>query len=122
MKILIVDDEPLVARTLTLIFEKHGFEVITAHSAAEALLAAMGGMPDLVICDIDMPGRDGVALMQDLGRELPGCPILVLTGLYGSLGRIRDTARGLQQKVNILTKPCQPAELLREAGTLLKIA
>ncbi|ADW70072.1 response regulator [Granulicella tundricola] len=122
MKILIVDDELVVARTLSLIFEKHGFEVTTAYSAGEALIAAMSQVPDLVICDIDMPGRDGVDLMLDLGRELPGCPILVLTGLYGSLGRVQDTAKGLRQKVQILTKPCQPAELLREAGTMLKTA
>jgi len=69
-----------------------------------------------------MPGRDGISLMSDLGRELPGCPILVLTGVYSSIARVRETANVLRQRVNIITKPCQPAELLRCADDMLKLA
>ena len=119
MRILVVDDEPLVAQTLSMIFRKHGFEVDTAYDAVDALRSAVVGNPDLVLCDIDMPGRDGIALMHDLGRELPACPILVLTGHYAGLARVRSTAASLAQKINILTKPCQPLDLLREAGTML---
>jgi DNA-binding response OmpR family regulator len=122
MRILVVDDEPLVARTLGLIFSRHGFETEVHARADLALLAAIAHPPDLVICDIDMPGRDGVALMQDLGRDLPGCPILVLTGLYASLARVRDCAKKLPQRVSIVTKPAQPNELLNTAGDLLKSA
>jgi DNA-binding response OmpR family regulator len=79
MRILIVDDEPMVARTIELIFNKHGFDSETASSADAALAAARANPPDIVLCDIDMPGRDGISLMKDLGREMPGCPIVVLT-------------------------------------------
>ncbi len=122
MRILVVDDEPLVAQTVSLIFQKNGFDVITAYSADEGIAAARLSPPDLVLCDIDMPGRDGVSLMNDLGRELPGCPILVLTGFYGSLERVQDCARDLAQPVSVMTKPCQPSELLRAAGNMLKSA
>ncbi len=122
MRILVVDDEPLVARTLGLIFTQHGFETEVHAGADHALAAAVARPPDLVVCDIDMPGRDGVSLMQDLGRELPGCPILVLTGLYGSLARVSDCARKLPQRVSIVTKPAAPADLLHTAGTLLQRA
>ena len=122
MKILVVDDEPLVASTLSIIFRKHGFDVSTAYSAAEALASALEHAPDLVLCDIDMPGRDGVDLMQDLSRELPACPILVLTGVYASITRVLDTARALKQRVKVVTKPCQPVDLLREAGAMLQVA
>ncbi len=122
MKILVVDDEPLITRTLALIFEKHGFEVSSALTADDALASALSNVPDLVLCDIDMPGRDGLSLMSDLGRELPGCPILVLTGVYSSIARVRELADTLRQRVNIITKPCQPSDLLRSANDMLKIA
>lgn len=122
MRILVVDDEPLVAQTVSMIFRKNGFEVETVYNAEEALQSARTKVPDLILCDIDMPGRDGVALMTDIGRELPKCPILVLTGLYGSLNRVRDCAQTLLQPVSIVIKPCQPSELLRTAGLMLKTA
>ena len=122
MRILVVDDEPLVARTLGLIFERHGFHVSTAHSTGEALAAAPAFAPDLLLCDIDMPGRDGVDLMQNFARELPACPILVLTGFYSALARVRECATTLPQPVDIVTKPCQPSDLLRSATTLLRTA
>ena len=122
MHILVVDDEPLVAQTLSLIFCKNGFEVTTAYSAEQALACALATPPDLILCDIDMPGRDGVSLMNDIGRRLPQCPILVLTGLYSGLGRVYDCALTLHQPVSIVTKPCQPSDLLRTAGDLLKSA
>lgn len=122
MYILVVDDDPLVAQTLTLIFQRHGFDAATAYDADQALMAIRTTPPDLVLCDIDLPGRDGISLMMDLTRELPECPILVLTGFYSSLNRVREFASSLRQKVSVVTKPCQPSELLRHAGELLRVA
>jgi CheY-like chemotaxis protein len=119
-RVLVVDDEPLVADTLTAIFRKSGFQVETAYSAHQALMLAHEFGPELLICDIDMPLRDGLELMSDFGRELPGCPILVLTGLYNSLRRVQERATTLSQPVSILTKPCQPLELLREVSSILE--
>lgn len=122
MRILVVDDEPLVAETLTLVFRRHGFDAATAFNADQALVAARQVKPDLVLCDIDMPGRDGISLMTDLTRELPECPILILTGFYPSLNRVREYVTTLRQEVSIVIKPCQPTELLRHAEDLLKTA
>ena len=122
MRILVVDDEPLVAQTLGLIFGRQGFEVTTVNGTAEALHSAATSMPDLLLTDIDMPGRDGVALMTEFSRLYPACPILVLTGFYAALGRVHDCARTLAQTVEIVTKPCQPSDLLRTAGKMLKSA
>ena len=74
MRILIVDDEPMVAETLTLVFRRNGYDAVKANDADQALLLARQIQPDLVLCDIDMPGRDGIALMGDLTRELPTAP------------------------------------------------
>ncbi len=120
MLVLIVDDEPVVAKTLGLIFERSGFTAKVVGSAAEALVLVRQTPPDLIVCDIEMPVRDGLALMGDLATELPCCPILVLTGAYRSLNLIRATAEALQRQFAILTKPCQPTHLLQAASTLLR--
>jgi DNA-binding response OmpR family regulator len=120
MRILIVDDEPLVAETLTLIFRRNGFDAVKANDADEALSLVRQTPPDLVLCDIDMPGRDGISLMGDLSRELPNCPILVLTGFYSSLARVRAYTGTMKQPISIVTKPCQPVDLLRHADELLR--
>ena len=119
-RILVVDDNRLVADTLGLIFQKNGFDVRTAYSACDALNSAREFKPQLMLCDIDMPGRDGVELMGDMGEALPACRILVLTGFYGSLKRVHDRAKTLSAQVGVLTKPCEPRDLLREAGAMLK--
>ena len=122
MRILVVDDEPLVAHTLGLIFGRQGFDVTAVHSVAEALRSAAALPPDLLLTDIDMPGRDGVALMTEFSQLYPTCPILVLTGFYAALARVQDCAETLAQPVSIVTKPCQPTDLLRTAGRMLKTA
>jgi DNA-binding response OmpR family regulator len=120
MRILIVDDEPLVAQTLTLVFRRNGFDAVTAYNADQALASVRVSPPDLVLCYIDMPGRDGISLMGDLTRELPDCPILVLTGFYSALARVRAYTSTMKQQVSIVTKPCQPVDLLRYADELLR--
>lgn len=121
-KVLIVDDDHLVADTLALIFEKSGYTVKTAYSAEQGLLHCREFSPNLLLCDVTMPGRDGLSLVSDVARELPACRILVLTGFYSNLKKVREHALKLPRPMAILTKPCQPAELLREANALLATA
>ena len=118
-RVLVVDDDRLVADTLALIFQKNGFDARTTYCADEALLCARQFTPHLMLCDITMPGRDGLSLVNDISREFPGCHIIVLTGFYSNLKPVRDQANKLSRPVGILTKPCQPAELLRQANALL---
>ncbi|HZY74511.1 MAG TPA: response regulator [Edaphobacter sp.] len=121
-RVLVVDDDRLVADTLTLIFVKSGFQAQTAYSADQALEAARAFNPHLLLCDVTMPGRDGLALVCDVTRELPCCRIIVLTGFYSNLKNVREQSNRLARPVGILTKPCQPVDLLREATTILAAA
>jgi CheY-like chemotaxis protein len=121
-RILVVDDECLVADTLGLIFRKHGFDTKVAYSAHEALDTARTFTPDLMLCDITMPKRSGLELMADMHREQPACRVLVLTGYYSNLVRVREQASKLRRPAKILTKPCNPSDLLREAGRILATA
>ena len=118
-RILIVDDEHLVADTVSLIFQKHGFAARAVYSADEALECARSFAPEIMVCDIDMPEKDGLELISSMEREQPACRILVLTGAYASLNRVRQRSSELRRKFSVLTKPCQPSELLRCAGELL---
>ena len=122
-RILVVDDEQLVADTLGLIFRKHGFDARVAYSGEEALTSARAFNPELILCDITMPGFGGLQLMELIAREFPTCHILVLTGHHqADLSVVREQARKMPRPVGILTKPCNPVELLREAGAILASA
>lgn len=121
-RVLVVDDERIIADTLRLIFSKHGFEAKASYSAEEALRCARDFTPQLLLCDITMPGRDGIELIRDISEELPECRILVLTGYYSNLNRVREQSDLLHRPAAVLTKPCQPTELLREAGAMLASA
>jgi len=121
-RVLVVDDDRLVADTLTLIFERNGFSAKATYSADEALESSREFEPNLLLCDVTMPGRDGLSLVEDVTRELPACRILMLTGFYSNLKDVREQARKLSRPLGILTKPCQPSELLREAAALLATA
>ena len=121
-RVLIVDDDRLVADTLTLIFEKNGYKAKAAYSADEALECAREFVPNLLLCDVTMPGRDGLALTLDITHEFPNCRIIVLTGFYSNLVSVREQANKMSRPMGILTKPCQPAELLRHVNDILTSA
>ncbi len=121
-RVLIVDDEPVVADTLRLIFQKNGFEAESVYSADDAMLRAATFSPELLLCDISMPEKDGVELISAMTDGYPGCRILVLTGAYSSMARVREFGLKLKRKLPILAKPCAPAEVLREADDLLLMA
>jgi CheY-like chemotaxis protein len=121
-RVLVVDDERLVADTLTLVFGKGGFDAKAAYSANDAMERARVFQPELLLCDITMPGKDGIELVSEINREFPGCRVLFLTGFYSNLNKVRQEASRLSRHVGVLTKPCQPDDLLREAAAALAIA
>jgi DNA-binding response OmpR family regulator len=121
-RVLIVDDEHLIADTLTLIFNKCGFDAKAAYSADQAMEYARESAPDLLLCDISMPVRDGVELVKEISGEFPACRILVLTGFHSNVMRLSEESRVLPRPLGIMTKPCAPDDLLREANALLASA
>jgi DNA-binding response OmpR family regulator len=121
-RVLIVDDDIMVADTLNMVFQKNGFDVRSRYSANEGLTCAREFRPDLLLCDIVMPGRDGISLAGDISRELPDCRILVLTGFYADLDEVHGRSRHLRRPLSILTKPCFPGDLIREANAMLSVS
>jgi CheY-like chemotaxis protein len=121
-RVLVVDDEQLTADTLGIIFRKQGFDTKVAYTVDEALKCAQDFDPHLVLCDITMPGRDGLELMVELGRQAIPCSVIVLTGYLTNLKPVREQIRKMPQRTHVLTKPCPPEDLLREATRLLAVA
>ncbi len=121
-RILIVDDEQVIADTLRLIFTRDGFDARVAYSAKQAMVCARSFHPDLLLCDVNMPQRDGLDLVCDLLQEQPACRVIILTGSHPSASRAFETARHLARPMPILLKPCTPGDLLREAEAVLKSA
>jgi two-component system, OmpR family, response regulator ResD len=99
--ILIVDDEPLVLKLFTTLLEQNGYTV-TAVSSGEAAMEVLREEPvDLLVLDLSMPRTDGFDVLRSLRVQLPGLPILVISGfMQGAL--------------------LQASELLGAAASLLK--
>ena len=118
-RVLIVDDERLTADTLGIIFEKRGFEVRVVYSVDNALDCVGEFKPSLILCDITMPGRDGLELMVEVDRLRLPCSVLVLTGYMSNLKPVRDQTRKMTQRTHVLIKPCPPEDLLRTASAMM---
>ncbi|MEO5914634.1 MAG: response regulator transcription factor [Luteolibacter sp.] len=81
MKVLIVDDHAIVRRGMISLLEEHfkGVKIGEAGDAREGLAAVQREDWDLAVVDISMPGRSGLELIQDVKREKPSLPILVVS-------------------------------------------
>jgi CheY-like chemotaxis protein len=118
-RVLVVDDDKLVADTLSLIFKANGFEAVACYSAAEGLERARTYGPELLLCDVTMPETTGLELAAKIDREMPECKILMLTAYSTNLAKVGEQSLQMSRPVNVLSKPCRPEDLLREAGALL---
>jgi two-component system response regulator AtoC len=107
-RILVVDDDEALRDSLALLLAAEGYEVVTAGDASAAL-ARLEEPVDVVLCDVRMPGRDGLELLPDLIRRLPGAPVLLMSA-YGSGDlAVEALKRGA---FDYLAKPFQPSEVL----------
>src|SRR5689334_25092383 len=84
-RILVVDDDPMVATTVQRVLRPEGYEVEVALGGAAALEQARVSRPDLVVLDLMMPGMDGLEVCRQL-RAQGTLPILMLTA-RGEIGR-----------------------------------
>lgn len=121
-RVLVVDDEQLVADTLRLIFEKRGFDCKATYNGNDAIACAEEFFPELLLCDITMPGMDGLQVATTITKNVPGCRVLLLTGHYTNLKSARQCVRTLKVPNRVMVKPVQPEELLLQARALLQLA
>ena len=119
VKVLVVDDEPDARGLIKRLLEDCRCEVVTAGSADEALHLARTRKPDVLICDIGMPGEDGYSLIRrvrSLGTEQGGSvPAAALTAYARPEDRVKAMLAGFQMH---LAKPLEPAELIAAVASL----
>lgn len=121
-RVLIVDDDQLVADTLNLVFLANGFESEARYSAAEGLDRARSFVPELMLCDVTLPEESGLQLVDKVSRELPGVRLLMLTAYSGNVEKVDAHSSRTGLPLKLLRKPCRPELLLEEATALLKTA
>ena len=110
-RILVVDDDEHIRKSLSQYLEMEDFLVDRASSGPEALALAAQRTPDLVLLDLMMPGMDGFEVVEHLRRQAPTArvPVILLT----ARGQDTDVIRGYQIGVSsYLTKPFNLNELV----------
>ena len=110
--VFIVDDEQIIAQTLTLILQRNGFTARFFTDPLEALAAARSETPDLILSDVMMPELSGVDLAIAIERDCPDCKIMLFSG-HAETVDLLSKARERGYDFSLLTKPLHPAELLR---------
>jgi CheY-like chemotaxis protein len=110
--VLVVDDERLIADTLSLILSQSGYKVLTAYDGKTALEIARSVPPALLITDVIMPGMTGIELAIMLVKVIPDCKVLLFSGQAATVDLLA-AAFDMGYKFTILNKPVPPTEMLR---------
>ena len=116
-RILLVDDEPGLRRTLSDRLRKEGYAVDTAANGNLALDLARKGHYDVIILDLNLPAKDGVQVCQELRREGQNVAVLMLTARDSMADKITGLKSGAD---DYMTKPFESAELLARIEALLR--
>jgi len=107
--ILLVDDSIVLRDRLALAFQQRGFRVAVASNYDEALVVFSADPTDLAVLDLRMPGKPGLALLQELKSISPATKVLILSG-FGSIATAIDAIR--LGATNFLPKPADAEDIL----------
>ena len=117
MKILLIEDEILLAESLKTLLTAKGFQVEAVHDGITGAEYALLGIYDLLILDVMMPGLDGYQVARQVRARHCGVPILMLTAKSSLMDRIEGLNAGADY---YLTKPFDTRELLACINALLR--
>ncbi len=115
-RILLIEDEADLRRTLKLNLKDQGYKVIAAADGRDGLEKARSKAPDLIILDLMLPGLDGLSLMRALRQE-SDVPVLMLTARTSEMDKIVGLESGAD---DYLTKPFSLGEMLARIRALLR--
>ena len=111
VRVLVVDDDAIIADSLTVILSTHGYDAFAAYSAEQALEWCRDNSPDAVVADVVMGPMNGIDFAIRLAEALPHCKVLLLSGnaLTEDLLAHSDARR---YEFPIVAKPTHPKEIL----------
>ena len=117
-EILIVDDEANIVLSLEFLMRQAGFAVRTAEDGEQALAALEEQVPDLVLLDVMMPGKDGYEVCQQIRRrpEWAQLPVIMLTAKGRDVEREKGLAMGAD---DYITKPFSTQEVVETVHSIL---
>ncbi len=120
--ILLADDDPKVREMLHMLLEDDGFAVTEAIDGSEALRIFRAAPADLLVCDLFMPGIDGLQVIPTLHREYPAAKIIAISGggYHGAIDML-PVAKILGAD-RIFTKPVNPGRIVTAARDLLGLS
>ncbi|MCM3135636.1 response regulator transcription factor [Paenibacillus polysaccharolyticus] len=117
--VLVIEDEPKIARLLELELQYEGYQVTKADSGTEGLEKYSEGQWDLILLDIMLPGLSGIEVLRRIRARDAAIPILMLT----AKDSVEDKVSGLDLGANdYITKPFQIEELLARVRAALRLA
>lgn len=111
MKVIVVDDEPIIADTLVDILNGEGFEALAVSDGAGAVRWAEMMRPDVVVTDVVMPGMNGIEAAKLIIKLLPDCRIILFSGQAVST-HLLSQAEAEGHSFEVLAKPINPDVLL----------
>ena len=112
-KVLIADDEPVIADTLAMILKQSGFDARAVYSGEKALELAQTLAPEMLITDVIMADLNGIDAAIRIQALLPGIKILLFSG-QAATADLLEKARARGYEFEILAKPVHPQDLLRK--------
>lgn len=109
-RILIVDDEIKLVRSICFALRQAGYDCLQSHSGAQGLELAEKQAPDLVLLDVKMPGASGLDVLQALRQRQPDLPVIMMSALDATQDAVRAVKLGA---VDYLSKPFDMEELIQ---------
>jgi CheY-like chemotaxis protein len=110
-KVLVADDERVIADTLAIILNQSGFEAHAVYSGEKAVEAARTLQPNMLISDVIMQDMNGIDAAIRIREILPTCKILLFSG-QAATADLLERARKQGHDFEILAKPVHPQDLL----------
>jgi CheY-like chemotaxis protein len=118
-RVLVVDDDPQVRKLVSLNFELDGYDVVSAAGGAEALAEVARQRPDVMVCDVMMPGMDGLEVVRRLRADPKTASLPVV--MVSAKAQRSDLTEGKSAGADAyVTKPFDPQDLLDAVAKLLK--
>ena len=111
LKVLVADDEQVIANTLAIILNQAGFDARAVYSGEKALEELDGFRPDMLISDVIMTGMTGIEVAIETRKKLPTCKVLLFSG-QAATADLLERARTQGHEFDILAKPVHPTDLL----------